>query len=130
MRPLECSALMFRAIGRTTMKRTAASVLYQSDSSSSLILRGSPVGRRLCTQAPLRIRPRISSVRRLPPSATQFKFRRAYAESDGKSMSRKTLLPTVLVWGLLAEARPQAYLDPGSGSMLLQILLEASRRSA
>ena len=39
-----------------------------------------------------------------------------------RDVSRK-LLFAVLVWGLLAEARPQAYLDPGSGSMLLQILL-------
>ena len=56
-------------------------------------------------------------------SAPQFKFWRAHAECEGKGMSKKTLLFVVLVWGLLAEARPQAYLDPGSGSMLLQILL-------
>lgn len=38
-------------------------------------------------------------------------------------MPRKSFFSLLLLWTLLAEARPQAYLDPGSGSMLLQVLL-------
>lgn len=38
-------------------------------------------------------------------------------------MSRFTALSSVCVVVLLSEARLEAYIDPGSGSMLLQLLL-------
>jgi len=38
-------------------------------------------------------------------------------------MLRSLFVPIVLVSWLLAEVPAQAYLDPGSGSMLLQVLL-------